>query len=65
MLQFQSTSSRLEEQHAIAAVLSDADDLIGSLGALIDKKRDIKQAAMQELLTSRTRLPGFGGEWKR
>ena len=52
------------EQHAIAAVLSDADELIGSLEALIAKKRDIKQAAMQQLMTGRTRLPGFGGEWE-
>ncbi len=52
------------EQRAIATVLSDADELIESLEALIAKKRDIKQAAMQELLTGRTRLPGFGGEWQ-
>ena len=51
------------EQRAIAAVLADVDELIGSLEALIAKKRAIKQAAMQELLTGRTRLPGFGGEW--
>ena len=55
----------LTEQRAIAAVLSDADELIGSLEALIAKKRDIKQAAMQQLLTGRTRLPGFGGEWEQ
>ena len=54
----------LPEQRAIAAVLSDVDELIGSLEALIAKKRAIKQAAMQELLTARTRLPGFGGEWE-
>ena len=54
----------LPEQHAIAAVLSDIDDLIGPLEALITKKRAIKQAAMQQLLTGRTRLPGFGGEWE-
>ncbi len=53
------------EQRAIAAVLADVDELIGSLEALIAKKRAIKQAAMQELLTGRTRLPGFGGEWER
>ena len=53
------------EQRAIAAVLSDVDGLIGSLEGLIAKKRAIKQAAMQELLTGRTRLPGFGGEWER
>jgi len=51
------------EQRAIAAVLSDVDELIGSLEALIAKKLAIKQAAMQQLLTGRTRLPGFGGEW--
>ena len=54
----------LSEQHAIAAALSDVDELIGSLEALIAKKRAIKQAAMQELLTGRTRFPGFGGEWE-
>ena len=54
----------LPEQRAIAAVLSDVDELIGSLEAQIAKKRAIKQAAMQELLTGRTRLPGFGGEWE-
>ena len=52
------------EQRAIAAVLSDVDELIGSLEALIAKKRAIKQAAMQQLLTGRTRLPGFVGEWE-
>ena len=51
------------EQSAIAAVLSDVDALIGSLEALIAKKRAIKRAAMQQLLTGRTRLPGFSGEW--
>ena len=55
----------LPEQRAIAGVLSDLDELIGSLEALIAKKRDIKQAAMQELLTGRTRLPGFQGEWEQ
>ena len=52
------------EQHAICTFLSDVDELIASLEALIAKKRDIKQAAMQQLLTGRTRLPGFGGEWE-
>ena len=54
----------LAQQRAIAAVLSDVDDLIASLEALIAKKRAIKQAAMQQLLTGRARLPGFGGEWE-
>ena len=44
--------------------MSDVDALIASLDALIAKKRDIKQAAMQQLLTGKTRLPGFMGEWK-
>ena len=52
------------EQRAIAAVLSDVDGLIESLEALIEKKRAIKRAAMQQLLTGRTRLPGFSGEWE-
>ncbi|HRW66004.1 MAG TPA: restriction endonuclease subunit S [Candidatus Competibacter sp.] len=52
------------EQQAIAEVLSDADALIESLEQLIAKKRHIKQGAMQELLTGKKRLPGFGGEWE-
>lgn len=53
----------LPEQTAIAEALSDVDGLIGALNALIAKKRDLKQAAMQQLLTAQTRLPGFSGEW--
>ena len=49
----------LSEQRAIAEALSDADALIASLDALIAKKRDLKQAAMQQLLTGKARLPGF------
>lgn len=52
----------LPEQRAIATALSDVDRLIGALDALIEKKRAIKQAAMQQLLTGKTRLPGFSGE---
>ncbi len=54
----------LPEQRAIAAVLSDVDALIEGLDRLIAKKRDLKQAAMQQLLTGQTRLPGFHGEWE-
>ncbi|HDL89963.1 MAG TPA: restriction endonuclease subunit S [Thermodesulforhabdus norvegica] len=50
----------LTEQTAIATALSDADALIQSLERLIAKKRDVKQGAMQELLTGKKRLPGFG-----
>lgn len=53
----------IEEQRAIATALSDVDALIAGLERLIAKKRDIKQAAMQQLLTGQTRLPGFSGEW--
>jgi type I restriction enzyme, S subunit len=54
----------LPEQRAIAAALSDVDGLLGALDRLIAKKRDLKQAAMQQLLTGQTRLPGFHGEWE-
>jgi len=53
----------LPEQRAIAQALSDVDALLTSLARLIAKKRDLKQAAMQQLLTGQTRLPGFKGEW--
>lgn len=48
------------EQCAIAGVLSDVDKLLTALDRLIAKKRGLKQAAMQRLLTGQTRLPGFG-----
>jgi type I restriction enzyme S subunit len=53
------------EQRAIATALSDVDALITGLERLIAKKRDIKQATMQQLLTGQTRLPGFSGKWSR
>lgn len=52
------------EQIAISAALSDVDALLGGLDRVIAKKRDLKQATMQQLLTGQTRLPGFSGEWK-
>ena len=52
------------EQRAIATALSDVDALLGALQRLIAKKRDLKQAAMQQLLTGQTRLPGFHGQWE-
>jgi len=54
----------LAEQEAIAGALSDTDDWIESLEELIAKKRHLKQAAMQQLLTGKKRLPGFDGEWE-
>lgn len=58
------TPPTLVEQQAIAEALSDADALIETLSLLRAKKRQIKQGAMQELLTGRHRLPGFTGSWK-
>ena len=49
----------LQEQKAIAQTLSDVDVLIAELDKLIAKKRNIKTATMQQLLTGKTRLPGF------
>jgi len=54
----------VKEQKTIATALSDVDALLEELDRLIAKKRDIKQAAMQQLLTGETRLPGFEGEWE-
>lgn len=54
----------LPEQRDIAAALGDVDALLSRLDRLIAKKRDLKQAAMQQLLTGQTRLPGFEGEWE-
>ena len=53
-----------DERRAIATALSDVDALLDGLDRLIAKKRDLKQAAMQQLLTGQTRLPGFNGGWK-
>jgi len=53
------------EQEAIAEALRDADAYIESLEQLIAKKRLVKQGVMQELLTSKRRLPGFRGDWER
>ena len=53
----------LAEQRRIAGALSDVDELISALGRLIEKKRNIKTGAMQELLTGKTRLSGFKGKW--
>ncbi len=56
--------SDIQEQRAIAVALGDVDALLEGLDRLIAKKRDLKQAAMQQLLTGQTRLPGFHSEWK-
>ncbi len=51
------------EQLAISAALEAATDVVVSLSKLIKKKRDIRQGMMRELLTGRTRLPGFIDTW--
>lgn len=53
----------LPEQRRIAAALGNMDKLIDNLSKRIEKKKAIKQGAMQELLTGKKRLPGFEGEW--
>ena len=54
----------IPEQRAIAEALTDVDRLLRALKALIAKKRAIKQAAMQQLLTGKTRFPGFTAKWE-
>jgi type I restriction enzyme S subunit len=54
----------LQEQNQIATVLSEVELLLMNLEQVITKKHNIKQAAMQELLTGKRRLPGFEGEWE-
>ncbi len=51
------------EQKRIATALSNIDALISELGKLIEKKRAIKQGAMQQLLTGKIRLKGFTEPW--
>ncbi len=53
------------EQEAIAEALGDVDAMLDSLTQLIAKKRDLKQAAMQQLLAGRHRLLGFSSDWER
>ncbi|MCI1788702.1 MAG: restriction endonuclease subunit S [Actinomyces sp.] len=53
----------MDEQRDIAAALSSGDRLVAGLVNLISKKRKVKQGLMQELLTGRTRLHGFRGDW--
>ena len=55
----------IEEQQRIANALSDVDTLIANLEKLIAKKKNIKQGAMQQLLTGKKHLPGFTGKWSK
>ncbi|MGL2564520.1 restriction endonuclease subunit S [Helicobacter pylori] len=55
----------LNEQIAIANVLSDVDHYLYSLDALILKKESVKKALSFELLSQRKRLKGFNQAWQR
>jgi len=61
---FEALCPPFPEQQAIAEALSDVDAVVSSLTKLINKKKNIKQGAMQELLTGKKRLDGFSGEWE-
>ena len=56
--------TEFSEQEKIATALSDIDDLIVSMRKLIEKKKNIKHGAMQQLLSGKKRLSGFTGEWR-
>lgn len=56
-------SINIKEQQSISEALYDTDKLIFSMQKLIDKKKAIKQGAMQELLTGKRRLSGFNSKW--
>ena len=58
MANFEFSLPSVEEQTAIAQVLSDMDAEIAALEARRDKTRAIKQGMMQQLLTGRVRLVG-------
>lgn len=56
--------SSVYEQKAIAATLSSFDTHIDNLTALIEKKKAIRDGALADLMSGRTRLAGFSGEWE-
>ena len=56
-------TSNISEQQAIASALSDFDEHIDNLTELIEKKKAIRDGALEDLLSGRTRLDGFSGEW--
>ena len=64
MLDIEIPRPPINEQENIAAALSEVDELINLVEKQIDKKKAIKQGAMQELLTGKRRLPGFNGAWQ-
>jgi type I restriction enzyme S subunit len=56
--------SNTSEQKAISSILSDLDNHIDNLGKLIEKKKNIRDGALEDLMSGRTKLNGFSGEWQ-
>ena len=56
---------RLKEQQTIASVLSDFHEHIDNLSELIEKKKAIRNGALEDLVSGRTRIEGFDDEWKK
>ena len=52
------------EQKAISSILSDLDNHIDNLGRLIEKKKSIRDGALEDLISGKTRLGGFEGDWQ-
>jgi type I restriction enzyme S subunit len=65
IIPFKLSLPSMDEQTRIVGVLAGADDLILTLEELIAKKQAIRHGMMQQLLTGKTRLPGFTGAWSR
>lgn len=55
----------LIEQKAIAETLMTFDEHLGKLERLINKKKMVRDGAVEDLMTGKTRLDGFDGEWKK
>lgn len=53
------------EQDRITQAIDDADNLIVCIERLITKKQAIRRGMTQQLLTGKTRLPGFSGKWTK
>lgn len=54
----------LPEQKAIAETITTFDTHIANLTELIEKKKAIRDGALEDLISGRTRLEGFNGKWK-
>lgn len=54
----------LPEQQAIALVLADFDEHISNLTKLIEKKKAIRDGALEDLVSGKTRIDAFDGDWE-